>query len=119
MQEHRPRPYVPILVRVIAWFEIVGGTLAVVSGAVLIAGGGWALIVPGAVSIAAGWGLLNARLWAYYAALALAAVNIIVASPLLSLGRNVAMFSLIVNAAILLILLNRESRGWAESLRPR
>lgn len=90
-----------------------------ISGAVLIAGRGWVLIVPGAVSIAAGWGLLNSRLWAYYTAMVIAAVNLVVASPLLSLGRSVAMFSLIVNAAILLILLTRESRAWAESLRAR
>jgi drug/metabolite transporter (DMT)-like permease len=119
MQERPPRPHVPVLIRIIGWFEIVGGVLAVVSGVVLIASRGWVLIVPGAVSVAAGWGLLNAMLWAYFTAMVIAAANIVVASPLLSLGRNVALFTLFVNAAILLILLNRESRSWAESLRAR
>jgi hypothetical protein len=49
------------------------GGLALTSGIVLITGRGWLLIVPGAVSIAAGWGLPNA-----------------------TLGRNVAVFTLIV-----------------------
>jgi hypothetical protein len=119
MQNRPPRPHVPIVIRIIGWFEIIGGTLALITGVVLLATRAWLFIVPGAVTIAAGWGLLNAKLWAYYTVIVVAGANIVVASPLLSLGRNVALFTLIVNATILLILLNRESRSWAESLRTR
>lgn len=118
MEEHR-RARMPLLVRAIAWFEIIGGLLAVISGAVLFARGGWAFILPGAVGIAGGWGLLHAQLWAYYLVLLFAGINVVLASPLLTRGRTVAMFTLVLNAAILLVLLNRASRQWAESLRTR
>jgi hypothetical protein len=117
MAQSRPRPVVPVTVRIIALFEIIGGGLAIIDGFLLISRGGWVLILPGIVAILGGWGLLNAKLWAYYTVLVVAAVMVVLASPLLTRGRSTALFTLIVNAVILLVLLGGRSRAWAESLR--
>jgi hypothetical protein len=117
MDPSRPPPRIPTLVRIIAWFEIIGGVLAVVNGILLLSRGGWLLIVPGAVAILGGWGLLRAKLWAYYTVVVVAAANVVLASPVLSLGKSTALFTLVVNALILLILLGGQSRAWAASLR--
>jgi hypothetical protein len=111
------RSRIPAPIRVIAWFEMIGGALAIVNGFILLSRGGWLLILPGVVAILGGWGLLRAKLWAYYTVVAIAGINIVLASPLLSRGRSAALFTLIVNAVILLILLGGQARGWAQSLR--
>jgi uncharacterized membrane protein (DUF2068 family) len=111
------RPQIPALVRVIAWFEMIGGALAIMNGIVLLSRGGWLLILPGIIAILGGWGLLRAKLWAYYTVVVIAAINIVLASPLLTRGRSAALFTLIVNTVILFILLGGQARGWAQSLR--
>jgi hypothetical protein len=116
MDRPRPRRHIPPFIRIIAWFEIIGGALAIVNGFLLFSRGGWLLILPGTVAILGGWGLLGAKLWAYYTVVVVAAVNVVIASPLLSRGRSTALFTLIVNAVILLILLSGRSRDWAASL---
>jgi hypothetical protein len=117
VEELRPRRVVPASVRIIAWFEIIGGVLSVLTGLRLIGSVGWLFIAAGAVAMAAGWGLLNARLWAYYTVLVLAGLNIVFSLPILLRGAGTLLFTLIVNAVILLVLLNRPSRDWAASLR--
>jgi uncharacterized membrane protein (DUF2068 family) len=111
------RPRIPVPIRAIAWFEMIGGVLAIMNGFLLLSRGGWLLILPGVVAILGGWGLLHAKLWAYYTVVVIAAINIVIASPLLTRGRSAALFTLIVNAVILLILLGGQARGWAQSLR--
>jgi hypothetical protein len=108
---------IPVPIRIIAWFEIIGGAFAIVNGILLISRGGWLLIAPGAAAILGGWGLLKEKLWAYFTVLAVAAVMVVLASPLLSGGRSTALFTLIVNAAILMVLLGDRSRAWAATLR--
>ena len=87
------------------------------SGLILIARGGWLLLAPGGVAILGGWGLLRGKLWGYFLVLAIASLNVVLASPLLT--GTVSLFTLIINAAILLVLLGGRSRAWAESLRAR
>lgn len=116
MSEPRRRRDIPASVRIIAWFEIIGGVLSVLTGLRLIGSVGWLFIAAGAVAIAGGWGLLNARLWAYYTVLLLAGLNIVFA---LLRGASTLLFTLIVNAVILLVLLGGQSRAWAQSLRWR
>ncbi|HEV8571676.1 MAG TPA: hypothetical protein VGR49_01345 [Actinomycetota bacterium] len=117
MDRARTRPRIPVPIRIIAWFEIIGGAFAILNGILLLTRGGWLLILPGAVAIFGGWGLLGAKLWAYFTVVGVAAAMVVLASPLLSLGRTTELFTLIVNAVILLVLLSRGSRTWAESLR--
>jgi hypothetical protein len=117
--EPRPRLDVPASVRIIAWFEIIGGVLSVITGLRLIGSVGWLFIAAGAAALAAGWGLLKGRLWAYYAVLVIAGLNIVFALPILLRGANTLLFTLIVNAIILLVLLGGQSRAWAQSLRAR
>ena len=117
MDRPQPRRHIPPFIRIIAWFEIIGGALAIVNGILLFSRGGWLLILPGAIAILGGWGLLGAKLWAYYTVLVVAALNVVIASPLLSRGRSTALFTLVVNAVILLILLSGRSRDWAASLQ--
>lgn len=117
MEEPRPQLDIPVAVRIIAWFQIIGGVLSVLTGLRLIGSVGWLFVLAGAAAIAAGWGLLNARLWAYYTVLALASLNILLALPILFGGANTLLFTLIVNAVILLVLLGGQARAWAASLR--
>jgi hypothetical protein len=109
-----PRP-----IRVVAWYQIIGGVLLLINGFLLLATFGWLLIPSGIASVVAGWGLLQRKFWAYWTVVAISALNIVIASPVLSGGRSVALFSLIVNAVIVLLLLSRRSLAWAESLRAR
>ena len=110
-------PEMPRPIRIVAWYEIIGGLLLLVSGVLLLSRLGWLLLLPGVVSVVGGWGLLRRRFWAYWTVVAISAINLVIASPLLSGGRSVALFSLIVNAVILLLLLSRRSLAWAGSLR--
>jgi hypothetical protein len=119
VDQPRPRSVIPASIRIIAWFEIIGGVLSALTGLRLIGSVGWLFIAAGAVAIAGGWGLLNARLWAYYTVLVLAALNIVFALPILLRGASTLLFTLIVNAVILLVLLGGQSRAWVESLRTR
>jgi hypothetical protein len=119
VDEPPSHPDMPTLLRIVAWYEIVGGLLLLLSGILLLSRLGWLLILPGIVAAVAGWGLLKKRFWAYWTVVAISAINLVIASPLLSEGRSVALFSLIVNAVILLLLLTRRSLAWAQSLRAR
>jgi hypothetical protein len=108
---------VPVPIRLIAWFELIGGGFAILNGLFLLSRGGWLLIVAGIVAVAGGIGLLLSKLWGYVTVLAIAAVMIVLASPLLSLGQRTDLFTLIVNVVVLLVLLTRGSLVWASSLR--
>ena len=119
MDEPPSHPDLPRPLRIVAWYEIIGGLLLLLNGVLLLSGLGWLLILPGIVSVVGGWGLLKKRFWAYWTVVAISAINLVVASPLLTGGRSVALFSLIVNAVILLVLLSRRSLAWAGSLRGR
>jgi hypothetical protein len=117
VEQPRPRLDIPASVRIIAWFEMIGGALSVLTGLRLIGSVGWLFIAAGAVAMAAGWGLLKARLWAYYTVLVLAGLNIVFSLPIMLRGAGTLLFTLIVNAIILLVLLGGPSRDWAASLR--
>jgi hypothetical protein len=119
VEEPRPRSSFPRHIRIVAWYEIFGGVLLLINGFLLLTTYGWLLIPSGIVSIVAGWGLLHRKYWAYWAVLAISGLNIVIASPVLSGGRSVALFSLIVNAVIVLLLLSRRSLAWAQTLRAR
>jgi hypothetical protein len=119
VEESRPRLAIPPSVRIIAWFEIIGGVLSMLTGLRLIGSIGWLFLAAGAVGIAAGWGLLHARLWAYYTVLVLAGLNIVFSLPILLRGAGTLLFTLIVNAVILLVLLGGQPRAWAASLHAR
>jgi hypothetical protein len=117
--EPRTRADFPWFIRIVAWYQIIGGIFLLINGFLLLASFGWILILSGIVSIVAGWGLLQRKYWAYWTVVAVSAINVVIASPVLSGGRSVALFSLIVNAVIVLLLVSRRSLAWAETLRAR
>lgn len=107
----------PTPVRLIGWFQTAVGIVAIVSGLVVARGAAMVFVLSGAVSVAIGLGLLQGRVWAYYAALVLTSLNLASLVVLFFRGARGFFPALAVNALILYFLLAPDVRAWAASQR--
>ena len=113
----RPRGDLPTPIRLIGWFETAVGVLAMVTGLAAAGAAAPLFLISGIISTTIGFGLLSGKLWAYYAAVVLSALNLVSLVILFLRGARAFFPALVVNALILYLLLSPDIRGWAASLR--
>lgn len=102
----------PGVVRTIGWVYVVLGGLAG-AAALLLRTSAPVLLVSAVLQLVVGWGLVTGRAWAYFVALALAAVNTISGLVLLVQGVAGILVPLLVNGLVLGSLVRHDVRRWA------
>ncbi len=117
MRASGTRHEVPFTIRMVAWFYVITGALALAASFTYVRGAGLLYVALAVFQLIVGWGLLNAAIWSYGVAVALALAHIATGLLWGLLGVPILLLPMIVNALVLFALLSRESRDWARSRR--